>query len=237
MARATKTKKKSRSTSKKRSPKPRRTLLPAFYFLIIISALIGTLYLYSELDNSILRPHNVPAKPSNKPPKQLKNKPAPRQNRLKEQQPPAIRPALPTTLRFYRLEQNFSQAIRLKKTFDRTLTREQKADEIIRLLTLSHKPDLAPLPQHTKLLASSFTAPLITIDLSQDLSKGAVNFGGRDEMLAISCLTNSFLENFPAFTSLQILVEGQKRETLAGHIDISQPLRYQPSTIEGVLKN
>ena len=85
------------------------------------------------------------------------------------------------------------------------------------------------MPHQTKLLAASFSAPLITIDLSNDLAKGAVNFGGRDEMLTISCLTNTFLANFPGFDSLQILIEGEKRETLAGHIDISQPLHYQLS--------
>ena len=142
---------------------------------------------------------------------------------------PANRPTPPTTLKFYRLEQNFSQPVSLRKSFDHTLNRQQKAHEIIHLLTLSRALDLAPLPHRTRLLAAWFTASLITIDLSKELSRGAVNFGGRDEMLTISCLTNSFLENFPGYNALQILIEGEKRETLAGHIDISQPLHYQPS--------
>ena len=232
MAKVTRTKKKNRSTSKKRSPKPRRPLLPALCFLIIVSSLIAVPYLYNNYRTSFFRPSKRPAKPIKNTIKKPQAEPGRRENRRLQRQRPATRPALPTTLKFYRLEQNFSQAIQLKKSFDRTLTKQQKADEIIRLLALSCERALAPLPHQTKLLAASFSAPLITIDLSNDLAKGAVNFGGRDEMLTISCLTNTFLANFPGFDSLQILIEGEKRETLAGHIDISQPLYYQLSINE-----
>lgn len=230
LAKVSKAKKKSRSTSKKRSKSRRRSLVPPLYFLVIVSSLIAVLYLYTKYDTT-LRPSSKPAKPTTNTVIRPKTEPLHRRNKLK-QQPPVTRPSLPTTLIFYRLEQNFSQAIRHRKTFDQTLTKRQKAQQIIQLLTLSRAQDLAPLPHHTTLITASFIAPLITIDLSDDLTKGAVNFGGRDEMLAVSCLTNSFLANFPGFNALQILIEGEKRETLAGHIDISQPLRYQSSIKE-----
>ena len=231
MAKVTRTKKKNQSTSKKKSKKQRRPLLPALCFLIIVCSLIAVPYLYNKYHTSIFQPSDKPAKPLKKTVSHPQAEPARRKNRY-TQQHPATRPALPTTLKFYRLEQNFSQAIRLRKNFDRPLTKQQKAQEIIRLLALSRTQDLAPLPHQTRLLTASFSASLITIDLSSDLAKGAVNFGGRDEMLTISCLTNTFLANFPGFDSLQILIEGEKRETLAGHIDISQPLHYQPSINE-----
>ncbi|MEA1924009.1 MAG: GerMN domain-containing protein [Pseudomonadota bacterium] len=235
MAKVSKTKKKSRAVSKKRSPRPSRRspLLPAFKFLIIVSGLIVILYyLYTGSSPSTIRPRSEPTvKPGNSV-SQPENRPV---ERKKKHQLPLHQPTPPssrTTLQYYRLEQNFSQVTMLKKSFPQTLNRQQKAAEIIRLLTLSGSHDLAPLPHQTKLLTTTFSAPLITIDLSNDLVKGAVNFGGQDEMLAISCLTNSLLANFPEFSALQILIEGKKRETLAGHIDISQPLRYQPTKIE-----
>ena len=230
MAKVIKTKKKGQSASKKKSPNQRRPLLPAFIFLIVVSGLIIVLYyLYAGSNLAIIRPQGEPTiKPANTV-KQPKSKPADSKRQRNPPTQPTTRSALPTTIKFYRLEQNFNQALRLQKTFDRTLSRQQKAQEIIHLLTLSRAHDLAPLPHRTKLLAASFTTSLITVDLSNDLIWGAVNFGGQDEMLTISCLTNCFLENFPGFDTLQILIEGKKQKTLAGHIDISQPLHYQPS--------
>ena len=228
-----KTKKKSRSTSKKKSPSRHSPLLPAFMFLIVVGGLITTLYyLYIGPSPLILRPHHESAVGPTNTVSQPKSEPVTRK-KLNQLPPRATtRSALPTTLKFYRLEQNFSQPVSLRKSFNHTLNRQQKAQEIIHLLTLSKTHDLAPLPHQTRLLAASFTSSLITINLSKDLTRGAVNFGGRDEMLTISCLTNSFLENFPGYNALQILIEGEKRETLAGHIDISQPLHYQPSIKE-----
>ncbi|MEA3331984.1 MAG: GerMN domain-containing protein [Pseudomonadota bacterium] len=231
MAKVSKTKKKNRAASKKRSLRPSRRspLLPAFNFLIIVSGLIVILYyLYIGSSPSIIQPINEPSVRPTKTLSQPKGKPVERKKQrqlLPQPTPPSSR----TILQYYRLEQNFSQVTMLKNSYHRALNRQQKATEIIRLLTLSRARDLAPLPYQTKLLTASFKTPLITINLSHDLSKGAVNFGGQDEMLAISCLANSFLTNFPGFTTLQILIEGKKHETLAGHIDISQPLRYQPT--------
>lgn len=218
MARISKAKKTSRPKNRKKSNNRRRPLIPALYFLVIVSSLIAILYFYTDNNNTSVLHH--PGKSAIEP--DHKDTPGDHVNQRKLLPPPP--PSVMTTLQYNRLGQNFSQVTTLKKSFHRALNRQQKAHEIIRLLTLTRTQDLAPLPQLTRLLDASFRAPLITIDLSSDLVKGAVNFGGQDEMLAISCLTNSFLANFPGFTALQILIEGEKRKTLAGHIDISQPL-------------
>jgi len=180
-------------------------------------------YFYSGSSPSIIQPHTKPIKRPVRTLSQPKSKPIEYKKTRKLQPQPATQTSS-TTLKYFRLEKSFSQVTTLKKNFQPALNRQQKAIEIIRLLTFSRVRDAAPLPHQTKLLATTFNVPLITIDLSSDLVKGAVNFGGQDEMLAISCLTNSFLANFPEFTALQILIEGEKKETLAGHIDISQPL-------------
>ena len=236
MAKVNKTKKKSRAVSKKRTPRPSRRppLLPAVKFLLIVSGLIVVLYyLYCGSSPSTIQSHSKPSIKPGKSVSQPENRPVKRNKpRRRPAQPTSPPPSSHTTLQYYRLEQNFCDIATLKKSFHQTLSRQQKAQEIIRLLTLSRTLDLAPLPHQTKLLAASFMPPLITINLSNDLVKGAVNFGGQDEMLTISCLTNSFLANFPDFNTLQILIEGEKNLTLAGHIDISQPLHYQPSILE-----
>jgi len=47
--------------------------------------------------------------------------------------------------------------------------------------------------------------------------------GAWTETLAIYSLTNTLAVNFPEVKQVQILVEGDVPETLAGHIDISRP--------------
>lgn len=229
MARVSKSKKTSRPTSKKKSLKRNQhhPLFPALFFLIAVCSLIAALYLYTKYNNQSFRPHERPASKPDARANHPQNKTISRVPNPKQQS--TSRVPQPTTLIYYRLELNFSQAQQLSKNFDKILSQLQKAHKIIHLLSVSSEGTLAPLPPNTKLIAARFTPPMITIDLSRDLTRGAINFGGRDEMLAISCLTNSFLLNFPGFESLQILIEGGVRETLAGHIDISQPLHYQPS--------
>ena len=223
MPKTAKSKKKS-PANKKRSPKQnqKRPLLPAFFFLFTICSLIAIFYLYNNftaLNQGLLlksgSPSNYPAKePATKTPKskQLKDR-----SHLSQ----------PTKINYYRLDKNYSQVRQHTKKFDQPLTQPQKARQIIHLLSFSRDGDLAPLPGKTELLRAEFTPPLITLDISRGLTNGAVNFGARDEMVALSCLTNTFLLNFPSFKYVQILIEGQKRETLAGHIDISKPLSYQ----------
>lgn len=48
--------------------------------------------------------------------------------------------------------------------------------------------------------------------------------GTTAEYLTLYCLTRSLVENFPEIKRVQILVDGQRAETLAGHFDISSPL-------------
>lgn len=59
-----------------------------------------------------------------------------------------------------------------------------------------------------------------------DLSRNAANIAGHDpkaEALAVSAVVNTLTE-FPTVKRVQILVEGQSRKTLAGHIPIDLPL-------------
>ncbi|KUK31294.1 MAG: Spore germination protein GerMN [Thermoanaerobacterales bacterium 50_218] len=59
-----------------------------------------------------------------------------------------------------------------------------------------------------------------------DLSEEATDFGGDDpkaEALAVYAVVNTLTE-FPTVEKVQILVSGQVRETLAGHIPVDQPL-------------
>jgi hypothetical protein len=61
------------------------------------------------------------------------------------------------------------------------------------------------------------------VDLSREVS--ALHTGGSlDELFAVYTVVNVLTVNLPAIAGVQILVDGQEVDTLAGHVDIRAPL-------------
>ena len=61
-----------------------------------------------------------------------------------------------------------------------------------------------------------------------DLSKEATSRhrgGSLDEIFSVYALVNALTVNLPAITRVQILVDGKEVDTLAGHVDLREPLR------------
>jgi len=64
-------------------------------------------------------------------------------------------------------------------------------------------------------------------DAFVDLSREAVanhRGGSLDELFAVYALVNTLTVNLPAVRHVQLLVEGQEVDTLAGHVDLRHPL-------------
>ena len=229
MAKSKKVTIRKKSTTRKKSSRNKKTqsLLPALLFLGLAAVLIAVLYIFVG--------HEPPAGPNSHKKTATKSLPVTqlptRAVTEKEKNKKHKKTNLTTTglshLTIYRLTNDFSRISRISIPCDTDLTRTEKARRIIRYLTLPGERDQPPLPRATRLRAVSFTALLITIDLSDDIRKNLINSGTNDEMLAVACLANSLLANFPDFKTLQILIDGKRNKTLAGHIDISRPLKYQ----------
>lgn len=66
-------------------------------------------------------------------------------------------------------------------------------------------------------------AGLAVVDLDPDSVK-MLPGGTSSEFVSLYCLVRSILDNFKDIKKVQILVGGESRESLAGHIDISEPL-------------
>jgi spore germination protein GerM len=49
--------------------------------------------------------------------------------------------------------------------------------------------------------------------------------GALDELFTIFTIVNALTVNLPAITGVQILIEGQEVDTLAGHVDLRHPLQ------------
>ena len=216
---------------KKRKPvKKRPTLIPAVLFLLLTASLIGVLYLIAGKHLTRQIPSTRQKTPSAIQP-QSSNHQEPDLRRKNQRRPAPTTPppaaAQTSKLTIYRLSADFTQLVAAAATVDNNFTDKQKAQHIISLLTRSAKGDQAPLSSATRLRSVSFKEQLITIDLSADIHKNLVNSGANDEIMTVTCLSNSLLKNFPRYNSVQILIDGKKCRTLAGHIDISRPLSYQ----------
>ena len=93
-------------------------------------------------------------------------------------------------------------------------------------LTRDEPKAKSPLPPGVRLRSVSFSGRRITLDVSKEIISGLANTGSSDEMLAVYGLVNTYLKNFPDFSEVQIMVEGHRVKTLAGHIEINQPLTF-----------
>ncbi len=91
------------------------------------------------------------------------------------------------------------------------------------LINGSQQGNFPVLPKETKVLDLEVENDLARVNFSKqlaDLHPG----GSLAELLSIYSLANSLNENFPYVRQLQILIEGEVRQTLKGHARIDQPI-------------
>jgi hypothetical protein len=73
-----------------------------------------------------------------------------------------------------------------------------------------------------------------------DLSKEAVanhRGGSLDELFAVYAIVNAVTVNLPATKGVQILIDGQEVDTLAGHVDLRHPLTRNMRWVGEIEKN
>ena len=86
----------------------------------------------------------------------------------------------------------------------------------------------AVLPKDAKVLSVKTDKGLATVDFSKEITK--MNVGSRGEALAIAAIANT-VTKIGIVDRVQILVEGKKVETLAGHLDVSKPVRRSDTVV------
>ncbi|MEA3485362.1 MAG: GerMN domain-containing protein [Candidatus Aerophobetes bacterium] len=79
------------------------------------------------------------------------------------------------------------------------------------------------LPPQTEVRAVYIKDDCIYVDFSSSLSESHPG-GSTGELLSVYSIVNTLLTDFPSQSRVQILIQGEPRETLAGHIDIREPL-------------
>ena len=61
------------------------------------------------------------------------------------------------------------------------------------------------------------------VDLSAEISQKHTG-GSLDELFTVYAIVNALTVNLPVITRVQILIDGKEADTLAGHVDIRNPL-------------
>ena len=84
---------------------------------------------------------------------------------------------------------------------------------------------LVPVLPAKLLLRNAFLLPdgIAVLDLAVD---SGLSFGSSEELTIVAALVDTVLQNAAETTRVRILVNGEPAETLAGHVDLTQPLPY-----------
>jgi hypothetical protein len=101
--------------------------------------------------------------------------------------------------------------------------RQQRAEELLRSLVQLYlqKTSSHPLPPGSEIRSVYLVDPgLAVIDVNAALADGHRS-GILAEDLTIASLIQTISANIPGISRVKILVEGNQRETLAGHADLS----------------
>lgn len=104
----------------------------------------------------------------------------------------------------------------------------ERLKQIVSALIQETPPDYRnPIPRGTLLnevyIDSQKTAYL---DFSHHLADGHIG-GTTAELLTVTAILKTVFDAFPNnIKHVQILIDGRERETLAGHLNLSQPLRF-----------
>ncbi len=107
----------------------------------------------------------------------------------------------------------------------RSMKRGPLEDEIREAFTILKWADSGRIiPRGTRLLGVSVKGGTAYLDFSRQLRDGHPG-GTSAEMQTIYAIVNTIALNFAQIGSVKILIEGKSEKTLAGHIDISAPLR------------
>jgi spore germination protein GerM len=103
-------------------------------------------------------------------------------------------------------------------------TLEQAREIVTAQLAAVAQPLVSAIPAGTTLRALFLTdRGEAYVDCSREIT-GGHSGGTVDELLTVYTIVNALTQNLPAVTGVQLLVDGKEVDTLAGHIDLRNPL-------------
>lgn len=109
--------------------------------------------------------------------------------------------------------------------------REQAKETINELIKGPRGKLIRTLPPRTKLLALQISEKGVAkVDFNKSLSKEHPR-GSSAEIMTIYSIVNSLTLNFPQIKGVQILIEGETGESIAGHLILDHPISSKTDLI------
>ena len=135
----------------------------------------------------------------------------------------SAKPAEKIGIKVYYPDDNGMKLVAETRTVETTQDGKYKAAMESLLSGTKAKGVVTIIPKKTKLKSVAVKDGIATVDFSEDLVKNFAGGSTGEEML-VGSIVNTLTE-FPEVKSVQILLEGKKIDSLAGHLDTSKPLK------------
>lgn len=126
-------------------------------------------------------------------------------------------------IKVYYPDDNGMKLVAETRTVETTQDGKYKVAMESLLLGTKAKGVVTIIPKKAKLKSVAVKDGIATVDFSEDLVKNFAGGSTGEEML-VGSIVNTLTE-FPEVKSVQILLEGKKVDSLAGHLDTSKPLK------------
>ncbi|MGA2533615.1 MAG: GerMN domain-containing protein [Candidatus Aminicenantales bacterium] len=102
-------------------------------------------------------------------------------------------------------------------------TAEEAERALAELVKGSSKDLISPLPAETKVRQVFVTKDGVAyVDFGREIME-KFSYGSSSELAAVFAVVDTLAFNFKTIKKVSILVEGVEKETLGGHIDLTQP--------------
>ena len=135
----------------------------------------------------------------------------------------SAKPAEKIGIKVYYPDDNGMKLVAETRTVETTQDGKYKAAMESLLSGTKAKGVVTIIPKKAKLKSVAVKDGIATVDFSEDLVKNFAGGSTGEEML-VGSIVNTLTE-FPEVKSVQILLEGKKVDSLAGHLDTSKPLK------------
>lgn len=119
-----------------------------------------------------------------------------------------------------------------KRELSKGVLTKEIADGINALINGPLGKHTPTIPDGTKLLGVEIKDGVVFLNFSKEISEKHPG-GSSAEIQTVYSIVNTVTLNFPDIKKAQILIEGKKTKTLAGHIDIYFPLGPDKGFIKG----
>jgi spore germination protein GerM len=196
--------------AKKRKKKKKKKKKSSGYLPTIIAAaitIIAGIILIALFSGRFSRPPTPPPSP-------------PRQSPLPSS-------AISKEIRIY-LSSREGRYLRAVSRSIRPGTLTSRIEEALSRLIKDGSPDT--IPKGTSLINLGIRQNTVYADFTVEIKTNHPG-GSTAEINTVYAIVNTVTLNFPEIKDVQILIEGKKAATLAGHIDISQPIGPQTKII------